>query len=207
MSYEDEREVEFKLEGKIDNRGKFNLQISLYDLLDELTDEQKLNLAEVITWGPVLDEAMRRLIGMADGFSTEDWKLQLEYLTEVESKLLSGYKWGMLRELKDTARRIGSHRDLYYKMRADPTHGDFFCEWMHENNIQSPYGEFEEVEQFTAVVDDWFRVMSNDRQPKMLPRLLHIVELADEYFNNASLAVQDLLIAAIDEVKADLGLE
>lgn len=144
--------------------GEFHVTIPLYEIVDEMSDEQKLDLAEHVTWGAILREAKLRLTDRARGFSSKDWVDKLDFIEAVEDKLISGYRWGMLRELKRACSNIASHKQLYYMMYHDEQYGDFFREWMKINHIDSPYDKFESVEEFTAFVDDWFKKLANTKK-------------------------------------------
>ena len=140
-----------------------SINIDLYELFKELSDEQKMKLAEVITWDNILKEAVRRLTGESENYCEDaDSLLTLQVLVKMEQRLLSGYSWHILDDLRQLACNIISHEILYWKMYHDEKQGAFFQGWLEKNNIQSNYTtEFEDFQAFKVMVENKLNEFGN----------------------------------------------
>lgn len=144
--------------------GQVSFGFNLTEFLDSLTDEEKQEVVEHITWDAVMKQAVQRLIGESDSYQSDDDLLSLEVLTKMENNLLSGYKWTYLAELNRLSRDIAAHEHIYWKMFHDPIHSDFFEKWMKENGIESNYtGEWENHERFRRLVETKLTAFSGDQ--------------------------------------------
>lgn len=144
--------------------GQVSFGFDLTEFLDSLTDEEKQEVVEYITWDEVLKQAIQRLIGESDSWQSDDDLLTLEVLTKMEENLLSGYKWSYLSELNKVSRDIAAHEHIYWKMFHDPIHGEFFRQWMKDNKIESNYtGTWETHEQFRQFVETKLTAFSGEQ--------------------------------------------
>lgn len=145
------------------NQGQVSFGFNLSEFLDNLTDEEKQEVVEHITWDAVMKQAVQRLLGESDSYASDDDLLSFEVLSKMETNLLSGYKWTYLAELNRLSRDIAAHEHIYWKMYHDPIHGDFFENWMKQNGIQSNYtGEWETHEQFRRLVETKLTAFSGE---------------------------------------------
>jgi len=119
--------------------GKIEFAIDLYDLVASVPEEERDQFAEVVTWGRIMDEAIKRLIGMSENWGGNDKEKAVEVLSKMEKHVLSGYKWHILKNLDKLAENMITHEHLYWQMYHDPQHGEFFREWLREHNIESNY--------------------------------------------------------------------
>jgi len=141
-----------KVEIKIEN-GKVVTQLDLYETINNLTDEARHELVRALTCDRVMEEAAKRMAGDSDMWASGDTKVALKFLSSVENHLLSGYKWGILQNLEQLAKNMITQEHLYWKMRNDPVHNEFFRQWLEDNNIKSNYTpEFKGVKEFKEYV-------------------------------------------------------
>ena len=139
------------------------ITIDLYELFDELPDESKDKIAKAITWKSIMKEAVARLLQESENYSNpDDSLLTVEVLTKMEKRLLSGYKWRILRQLEQLAKNIISHEFIYWKMYHDPVHAEFFQSWLNRNNIESNYSpKFANYQEFRTMVEDKLEEFGN----------------------------------------------
>lgn len=120
--------------------GELKIKVNIFEWIGDMTDEEKMQVVEAVTWGPILNHAVDRLTGESlETYGGDDELLTLDVLTKMEEHLLSGYKWTVFKELQQVAKDISSHQHLYWKMHHDELHGEFFRAWLRESKIESNY--------------------------------------------------------------------
>lgn len=119
--------------------GIINIKIDAYNLIQELTKGEKRELAEALTWGEIMEEAARRMIGESECSGGKDKTITLNFLAKMEGHLLSGYLWSWLNNLNELSQSMTAHEHVYWKMWHDSDHSGFFQEWLERNGIESQY--------------------------------------------------------------------
>ena len=122
--------------------GELKLEaIDIYELFENMSEEDKDKLAEMFTWDRILKAAIKRLTGESMDSADSDDKLTLEVLTKMEIHLLSGYTWSILRNLDALAQNMITHEHIYWLMYHEQSEGFgmTFHDWLNEHKIESNY--------------------------------------------------------------------
>jgi len=142
--------------------GMLTVDVNIYDLIEELSKDERRELAEALTWNEIMEEAARRMIGESECSGGEDDTIALDFLCKMEDRLQSGYVWSWLKDLNELSREMVAHEHLYWKMRYDPVHAEFFHTWLKVNNIKSQYtSEFKEHKELVEFVEETLRKFAN----------------------------------------------
>lgn len=92
------------------------ISLNLWEVFREITDEEKTSVAEALTWGPVMDEAIQRLLGHSNSWGSSDRRLTLRLLRQMEQHVLSGYPWSVLDEVSKVAKQLVSNESTYFRI-------------------------------------------------------------------------------------------
>lgn len=139
-------EGELKLEG-----------INIYELFEDMSEDDKDRLTEMFTWHRILKAAVKRLTGESGDFGGSDKQLTLDVLAKMERHLLSGYKWGVLSKLDSLAQNSIAHEHIYWLMyhEEDKSLREVFREWLDKRGIKSNYmSEYPSYREFRKFVED-----------------------------------------------------
>lgn len=138
--------------------GKIELEaIDIYELFDDMSEEDKDSLTEMFTWDRILKAAVKRLTGESEDFGSCDEQLTLDVLTKMERHLLSGYKWSILSHLDSLAQNLIAHEHIYWQMYHEENEGlrEVFREWLDVRGIKSNYvSEYPSYLEFRKSVED-----------------------------------------------------
>jgi hypothetical protein len=102
-----------------------SVTISLFEVFNSLDDDQKLRVAEALTWGPVLDQAIRRLTDQShDWYAGDDCKLSFDVVEKMVHASVGrftyyGKLWQSLRQVRDACVLSGVNTDLFAIMIQD----------------------------------------------------------------------------------------
>lgn len=134
------------------------VKLSLFEIFEAMTDEDRVNCAKALTWGPVLQQAVERLTGESHNWNAGDDSL----LTfDVVSKLIDRAVgpapyfydlWHNLDAVRDAAKLLKSNRAIYWNLYHDERYRDWFAKWAEENNVESQYGI--DIDGFKADIED-----------------------------------------------------
>lgn len=133
------------------------LSLDVSTILDSLTEEDRMRLAEHLCWGEIMKEAVNRLVDDSPNWRSDDQKIRLDFLLRVETRLLSGYKWDILRDLNTLAKNLTSHRDIYWLMVHDENEerNRIFRDFFREKGIESNYThKLPDYESLKKLVED-----------------------------------------------------
>lgn len=112
----------------IDHKGQLKYQlndhgdsitIGLFEVFNSLDEDQKLRVAEALTWGPVLDQAIRRLTDSSpDWYAGDDCRLSFEVVEKMVHASVGrftyyGKLWQSLRQVRDACVLSGVNTDLF----------------------------------------------------------------------------------------------
>lgn len=61
------------------------VRVNLADAFHDLNDAERMELAELVTWGPVMREACRRLASMSQSWDGDDWETREQWLLDVQA--------------------------------------------------------------------------------------------------------------------------
>lgn len=107
--------------------------LNLFRMFDDMNDEQKLRVAEALTWGVVLQQAVERLKGDSRSWCGDDRNLSAEVMEAISEHAMPShdkkyYFWRLLNPLRDLASKIEHGEALYWKLYHDlsplPAHGN-----------------------------------------------------------------------------------
>ncbi len=134
------------------------IKLSLFEIFEAMTDEDRLNCAKALTWGPVLQQSVERLTGESHDWNAGDDSL----LTfDVVSKLIDRAVgpapyfydlWRNLDAVRDAARLLKSNQSIYQKLYHDPQCGAWFRKWSEDHNVEGQYGI--NIDGFKADIED-----------------------------------------------------
>jgi len=142
--------------------GKLHIVVDIYERIQELTKDERRELAEALTWNEIMEEAARRMMGESEWSGGNEDTIALDFLCKMEDRLLSGYIWSWLKGLNDLSKEMVVHEHLYWKMRHDPIHASFFYEWLKANDIESQYtSEFKEHKELVEFVENTLTKFAN----------------------------------------------
>lgn len=94
--YGEEDKVTVQMDG-------FQVSFGLYAFVEALSDEQTDMLVRAVTWDRVLDQAVLRLTGESEHYTSDDQRLSLGVLLKVEEQAFGFSAW---RTLDDAMRRV-----------------------------------------------------------------------------------------------------
>lgn len=139
-------EGELKLEG-----------INIYELFEDMSEDDKDRLTEMFTWHRILKAAVKRLTGESGDFADSDKQLTLDVLAKMERHLLSGYKWNVLAHIDSLAQNSIAHEHIYWLMYHEGDEGlrETFREWLDMRGIKSNYtSNYSSYLEFRRLVED-----------------------------------------------------
>jgi hypothetical protein len=147
------------MEVKVDLiKGELKLEgISIYELFEDMSEEDKDSLTGMFTWNRIFKAAVKRLTGESEDYCDSDKKLTLEVLAKMERHLLSGYKWNILTNLESLAQNAIAHEHIYWAMYHEKNEGlrRVFREWLDAKEIKSNYmSKYPSYLEFKRFVDD-----------------------------------------------------
>lgn len=119
--------------------GETEIKIPLRAIFEGLSAEDRHQMAEAITWDAIEQEAMDRLAGQSECWSSEDDTLRLQFLARVEAHLLSGRVWSALGHLDAVAKNITCHEHLYWLLWHDESTRNWFPAWAKAHGVESNY--------------------------------------------------------------------
>jgi len=99
-------------------RAGITITFNLTDVMENLDDDGRMRVAEMVTWGPVLKEALRRLAFESDSWSGDDVRTREEWLIVIGEEHAQRVKnaeerrdaaWAETYALKEKARSFASH--------------------------------------------------------------------------------------------------
>ncbi len=129
-------------------------QFNLFRLFEAMNDDDRMAMAETIGWNNVFKYVIDRLCGKTDSWDGQDDELTLKILSEMEGKLISGYKWSWLRNLDKYCRKMAQNESLYWKLYHDKVEGEWFQNWAAANGVKRPGDGIDEIEPFKKMVSD-----------------------------------------------------
>jgi hypothetical protein len=66
-------------------RADVTVRVRVPDVFHDLNDAERMWLAELVTWGPVMREACRRLASVSQSWDGDDWETREQWLLEVKA--------------------------------------------------------------------------------------------------------------------------
>ena len=118
-----------------DDDNGLHVEVKLYQIFEQLSPEERGQCAEAITWQAIMDEAINRLLGESQSWSSNDRLLNLRVLTEVERRFLR-FDYSVLYNLLQLSKDMATHEHIYWKLVNDTEWGR---RWLSENGIESNY--------------------------------------------------------------------
>ena len=115
--------------------GPFKIDLDQLTEAAETTAETRMKIAEALCWDEVMIEAMKRLAGNSDSYSSDDDKTGREFLRQVEDHALRS-RHTLLARLVNGWRDTFFETRLYWKMYRDEKHRDFFQNWLKLNGFE-----------------------------------------------------------------------
>ena len=99
--------------------------MNLYQVFEAMGDDEKLLVAEALTWDKVLEQAIRRLTGESwNASGGRDRELSAEVLAKISEHAIPSsdpryYFWSLIEPLKKLASEIEHSETLYWKLFHD----------------------------------------------------------------------------------------
>ncbi len=110
-----------------------SVTLNLYQIFEAMADDQKLLVAEALTWGVVLDQAIRRLTGDSwNASGGDDHELSAEVLAKIGEHAMPDsdprfWFWSLIRPLEKLAQEIEHSETLFWKLWHDRNSIPFFA--------------------------------------------------------------------------------
>lgn len=99
----------------------------------------------------------------------------------VEDRFAKGCKWSLLRNALETLRRDRNNLAIYWKMRHDPEHEEFFFRWLEKHGLKS---EYEAKEEKVDKLEEWIKgeIEKMSRKPidELVDKMLWVTPMEEK---------------------------